>query len=462
MEKEDSFEQAVRCLEDTPRFTRKNSLDHTRHFLSCLGNPERNFDVIHVAGTNGKGSTCAFLEAALRESGYRVGLFTSPHLVSIRERFQIDGSCVDEKRFTQAFRRVKALALEQAALGVSHPTYFEMLFLMGMLLFREAGVEVVVLETGLGGRLDATSSVEHPVLCVITSLSLDHQEYLGDTIEKIAAEKAGILAEGVPVVYDGTDPAAAAVIRHEAERLHCPAECLLPEDVRVFSGGACSDGEKAGSSEKQSLLNDGIRFFLNEPEFSHTCFQIGFCAPYQARNAALAVKALLTLRKRFFRLSRETILEGIARTKWPGRMEWLMPGVLIDGAHNMDGIRQLTGAVARLLREDSSADKSVRLLFSAVSDKDIREMVHILAKTLPLSKVMVTEVGGNRYVPVPVLREMFEKEGILTEAEKDPGRAFFLSLQDRDGEEILLCTGSLYLVGEIKKQLSDLPGNGYL
>ena len=166
-----NYEEAVAYIEDIPRFTTKNSLDHTRECLRRLGDPQRKFRVIHVAGTNGKGSTCAFITSVLREAGYSCGLFTSPHLVEINERFQINEEVIDDDTFLCAFEKVKKLSDELVAEGSYHPTYFETLLLMGMVIFAEAGVDYVTLETGLGGRLDATTAVEDPAACVITSIS---------------------------------------------------------------------------------------------------------------------------------------------------------------------------------------------------------------------------------------------------------------------------------------------------
>ena len=217
-----NYEEAVAYIEETPKFTTKNKLEHTKECLRRLGNPQDSFRVIHVAGTNGKGSTCAFLTSILREAGYSCGLFTSPHLVVINERFQINEQNIDDASFLRAFEKVKALSEELVAEGNYHPTYFEMLFLMGMVIFQEAGVDYVILETGLGGRMDATTSIENPLACVITSISFDHMQYLGNTIEAIAGEKAGIIVPGVPVIYDGNDERAAGVIRARAEELGSP------------------------------------------------------------------------------------------------------------------------------------------------------------------------------------------------------------------------------------------------
>ena len=177
-----TYEEAVAYIEEIPKFTTKNKLAHTRKCLDRLGSPDENRKIIHVAGTNGKGSVCAFLSSMLEEGGYRCGLFTSPHLVKINERFQINEVMVSDQGFLEAFLKVKNLADELVAEGDYHPTYFEFLFLMGMLIFDQENVDYLILETGLGGKLDATNSILHPLACVITSISLDHVEYLGDTV----------------------------------------------------------------------------------------------------------------------------------------------------------------------------------------------------------------------------------------------------------------------------------------
>ena len=229
-----NYEEAVAYIEETPKFTTKNKLEHTKECLRRLGSPEERFKVIHVAGTNGKGSTCAFLTSILREAGYSCGLFTSPHLVVINERFQINEKNIDDDTFLHAFEKVKKLADELVAEGSYHPTYFEFLFLMGMVIFADAGVDYVVLETGLGGKLDATTAVEHPLACVITSISFDHMQYLGNTITAIAGEKAGIIVPGVPVIYDGNDAEAAKVISERAQELGSPYYEVKREDAVIL------------------------------------------------------------------------------------------------------------------------------------------------------------------------------------------------------------------------------------
>ena len=196
-----TYQQAVEYILDIPRFTAKNDLGNTKAFLELLGNPQQRLKVIHVAGTNGKGSVCAYVDAMLRAQGKRTGLFTSPHLVRMNERIVIDGQQISDAEFTETFEEVKEKVGEMERKGLSHPTFFEFIFGMAMAAFAKAGVEYAVLETGLGGRLDATNVVEHPVCCVITSIGRDHMQWLGNTIEEIAAEKSGIIKAHVPVIY---------------------------------------------------------------------------------------------------------------------------------------------------------------------------------------------------------------------------------------------------------------------
>ena len=209
---------------------KKNTLDEVRHFLKELGNPDEQLRIIHVAGTNGKGSVCADLTAMLMEAGYHVGTFVSPHLTDVTERFLVDGVPVEEAGFSESFARVKAVTDRLTSEGYAHPTFFEFVFLMAMDLYGRRKPDFVVLETGLGGRLDTTNVIRHPLACVITSISLDHTQYLGDTVELIAAEKAGIIKPGVPVVYDNNDRAAGAVIAEAADRLGSAAYGLTADD----------------------------------------------------------------------------------------------------------------------------------------------------------------------------------------------------------------------------------------
>ena len=423
-----NYEEAVAYIEETPKFTTKNKLSHTKECLERLGNPEKKFKVIHVAGTNGKGSTCAFLTSVFREAGYSCGLFTSPHLVVINERFQINEKNIDNQAFMSAFEKVKALADELVAEGSYHPTYFEMLFLMGMVIFAEAGVDYVMLETGLGGRLDATTAVEDPVACVITSISFDHMQYLGNTIAEIAGEKAGIIVPGVPVIYDGNNPEAAQVIRKQAEAMGSPYYEVKKENTEILRNTSA-----------------GIDFCMENEYYGNTAFSIPFIAGYQVMNAALALKTAEVI-KDVVNLPKDAVLRGLRETRWQGRMETVLPGVIVDGAHNEDGVEKFVETA-----EHFQKDYPLTLLFSAVDDKDYTDMIRTVAGRIRFQHVIVTQVGGYRKVPAEQLADIFRKEGCLcAESCEDVESSFRRALEYRGKEGMLFCVGSLYLVGEIK------------
>ena len=423
-----NYEEAVAYIEETPKFTTKNKLEHTKECLRRLGNPQKQFKVIHVAGTNGKGSTCAFLTSIFREAGYSCGLFTSPHLVVINERFQINEKNIDNQAFMSAFEKVKALADELVAEGSYHPTYFEMLFLMGMVIFAEAGVDYVMLETGLGGRLDATTAVEDPVACVVTSISFDHMQYLGNTIAEIAGEKAGIIVPGVPVIYDGNNPEAAQVIRKQAEALGSPYYEVKKENTEILRNTSA-----------------GIDFCMENEYYGNTAFSIPFIAGYQVMNAALALKTAEVI-KDVVNLPKDAVLRGLRETRWQGRMETVLPGVIVDGAHNEDGVEKFVETA-----EHFQKDYPLTLLFSAVDDKDYTDMIRTVAGRIRFQHVIVTQVGGYRKVPAEQLADIFRKEGCLcAESCEDVESSFRRALEYRGKEGMLFCVGSLYLVGEIK------------
>lgn len=430
-----TYKEAVDYIEEIPKFTSKNKLEHTRECLRRLGDPQKNFRVIHVAGTNGKGSVCAFLTSVLREAGYSCGLFTSPHLVTINERFQINEEVIGNQAFVSAFQKVKQLSDELVEEGSYHPTYFEFLFLMGMVIFAEAGVEFVTLETGLGGRLDATNSIEDPLLCVITSISLDHQQYLGDTVSQIAGEKAGIIKPGIPVVYDGNSKEAAEVIARHAQQLHSPAFAVTEEFCSLHTSGT-----------------QGLTFSVDIPYYRGQVFSIPFIARYQMMNSALALKALEILSVRLT-FTMDAVHRGLARTRWQGRMEMVLPRVVVDGAHNEDGVARFVETACHFQQ-----DYSITLLFSAVDDKDYRDMIREMCEKISFAHVITTSVGGYRAVPAEELAEIFRELGCGGAEAYDSVSQAFEAARSRQGNGMLFCVGSLYLVGAIKEYLRTIEG----
>lgn len=413
----------------------KHPPEHTRELLSRLGNPQEGIKIIHVAGTNGKGSVCAYLNAMLLAGGKKTGLFTSPHLVRINERFQINGEDVSDEQFLDAFLKVEKAAKEYEAEGEGHPSYFETLFLMGMLIFKEAGVEYLVMETGLGGRLDATNVVEKPLACIITSISRDHTEYLGDTLEAIAGEKAGIIKAGVPVIYDASQPGPASVIAAKAKEMGSPAWPMEPSFY-----------------EMKTQSREGITFTFAYLGGEKAELAIPYVAKYQMMNASLAFYTMHILQD-VHDIPKNVLAEGLSKIKWPCRMEMAAPGVIIDGAHNEDGIAQFVSTAGYFAKENE-----ITILFTAVADKHYHEMIGEICEGIHPSHVVATQIDGSRVVPAEVLAEDFRKAGCTDVcAEPEIGAAYEKAL-DKKGSGMLFCVGSLYLAGELKAYLAKRNG----
>lgn len=422
-----NYTEAVEYIFSIPKFTTKNKIDNTVALMEQLGRPDRSMKIIHVAGTNGKGSVCAFISSILVKAGKLTGLFTSPHLVKINERFQINGKSISDESFLAAYEKVQAAVNVMQQEGFAHPTYFELLFAVAMMAFQDAGVEYAVLETGLGGRLDATNVVENPVAVILTSISLDHTEILGDTIEKIAWEKAGIIKEGVPVIYDGRDPEVERIVRKQAAIMNAHAFPLYEEMYEI-------------------LLNTdkSIDFYLNYEYYENVRITVPYVATYQVINCALALLAMNQI-SRLCEIPIELRIAGIRETTWQGRMETVMPGVVLDGAHNLAGIKELIKTIQNLQKENR-----IVMLFSAVAEKEFEEMIKMICHLTKLSAVIVTQIDNDRGVSAEQLAEAFRRyTDVSVRICPVIGEAFCEALRERQ-DGILFCAGSLYLIGELK------------
>lgn len=437
--------QAEEYLEKIPMWTReKHSLTDIRAFLHEMGDSDRKLSIIHVAGTNGKGSVCAFLTSLYRNAGFRTGTFISPHLVTVRERFLLNNEMVSPGKLQAAFETVLETVNIMKEKGYSHPSYFEFLFYMAMALFADETPELVILETGLGGRLDATNVVENPLACVITSISLDHIMYLGDTIEAVAGEKAGIIKRKVPVIYDDTVPEASEVIRERAVQMASKAYPVGKGDFSILETKDQGLSIRAEGEAAQAFAAAGP-----------LVLEIPFEAPYQAENAMLAVKtaAVLGQRERGFRLTEAQITEGIRTARWAGRMERAGENLYLDGAHNPGGIKAFIQAAASMAARQK---KKAYLLFGAVSDKDYRAMARLLCEGISWAGIGVVHIDSSRSMDTEVLAEAF------SQAYKGPVRAFettgeaLWEMKKQAGDELLFCAGSLYLIGELKVQLKGM------
>lgn len=431
-----TYSEAVGYILEIPKFTKKNDAVHTKAFLDYLGNPQRDLKVIHVAGTNGKGSVCAYLDGMLRSEGKRTGLFTSPHLVKINERIVIDGVPVDDETFTRIFKTtLKAVRLMEEG-GLSHPTFFEFLLGMALSAFREAGVEYAVLETGLGGRLDATSAVEPPLVCVITSIGYDHMQYLGDTLEEIAAEKAGIIRPGVPVFYAASSEESDRVIEKAAEK----------------NGSFC---KKIGKDayEILGIEDKHIAFSCSSDYYGNTTWKLNNTGIYQPDNAMLSMEVMRYLFGKDAHTARWR--EVLSELKWAGRMEEILPGVYVDGAHNIS-------AVEAFMQSIPQDEQGNIILFSAVKDKEYEKMAVALCRDLRTDAYIVTHIDDPRGTRSEQLGDIFRKYTdrpvIVRESVKD---ALLWALENREDRRVY-CLGSLYLTGMIKELIQEVKSDAEL
>lgn len=429
-----SFEEAESYIDITPRFTTKHTMEDTKDFLHSLGDPDRKLKIIHVAGTNGKGSVCAYMRSILETAGYRVGVFTSPHLLDIRERFVVDGDMISQEDFLRIFLQVyEALdwrSLEQEVPGAYHPSYFEYLFFIAMLFFAEKEPDYCILETGLGGRLDATNSVSHKELAVITRISLDHVEYLGDTLGKIAAQKAGILKAGTPAVCLDSEGEVRRVLEEAAEALEISADFVSKKDYTFIN-----------------FMNKTIDFSLCTEYYGYISLTLHTIAAYQMENAALAVRSIEVL-DRGKTVTKQHIRAGISACFWAGRMEEVLPEVFVDGAHNQDGIRAFLETVAA-----DGLDASHRsLLFSVVKDKDYESMACELAGSVLFHSIVIARMRTSRSVDTRWLWQFFTGYPHCSINMSDSVEAGLRRLLEaRQPKERIYVAGSLYLAGEIKE-----------
>ena len=411
----------------------KPGLERITAFCRHIGNPQRNFFTIHVAGTNGKGSVAHIIASVLQQAGYRTGLFTSPHLQDFRERIRVDGEMIPKQKVVNFVDKHhdKMVELELS--------FFEMTAAMAFDYFAQSDVEVAVIETGLGGRLDATNIIV-PILSVITNIGLEHTSLLGDTLPKIAAEKAGIIKEGVPVIFDGRNPESREVILATAKEKHAP--------VWEYRQEMCKILDKTDKS---------IDFLLDcsydEGNGSVLSITVPYLAEYQLVNSSLAVGAIHMIDPQHV-IRDEVIAEGIRSTRWQGRMETVLPGVVLDGAHNADGIKEFIRTVVGVQEH-----RSVSLLFSAVVEKEYEKMIAEICESVHPTSIVVTQIDGARVVPAEVLSGVFRK---YTDAEiftePDVEKAFTQALAKK-GDGMLFCAGSLYLVGDIKAILQRKESN---
>lgn len=411
-------------------------LDRMRALLAALGDPQDQFRAIHVAGSNGKGSTIAMISAMLRKCGYGVGEFTSPHLVDIRERICINGQRITKNDFTES---MKALAKAATEIG-ERPTFFEAITAISFMHFAAQAVDVAIVEVGLGGRLDSTNVIM-PVLSVITEIQLDHTKILGNTLEKIAVEKAGIIKPGVPVITREQDEDVDRVLREKAESVGTTIRVVNKEIE--FSNRFCSTVE-LGPHNRVCLYTETSRL-------EH--LPVPLPGEHQAFNCGLALAAVDHLKSIGFECPESVVTEGLEETEIPGRMQlvWDRPRILVDGAHNPDALTALMRCVGAHVPYDSMV-----CVFGCGQDKDVDALLDRVS--LGADKVIFTQAAGNTRAvePEELRRRFMERSGKMCQTAGSVKEALELAARAVSREDLICVTGSFYLVGETTRHLEVL------
>jgi dihydrofolate synthase / folylpolyglutamate synthase len=429
-----SYQDTIEYLYGLQKHGVKLGLENPRALMQAMGDPHRKFPTVHVAGTNGKGSTSAYLAAMLQAAGYRVGLYTSPHLVSFTERIRINNRQIPEERVVALAGHVRDAYRDlptPGGPGTMNPTFFEVTTAIAFRYFSEEQVEIAVIETGMGGRLDATNVIT-PLVSIITNIDIEHTEYLGDTLEKIAAEKAGIIKPGIPVVTAVRQPEVIRVIDQAARENNAAVHRLDADfSVQNISGRAEQIFDYQGMTDSYRHL--GIRM-------------LGL---YQTENAALSLATVECLRKAGFSFPEPVIRQGLLEARWPGRLEYVArdPDVLLDGAHNPASAKRLAAAVEELRPHY----REVVLVIGILGDKDVSGIVRELAPCA--DRIIVTKPHYSRALDVRMLEQELSGMHRNVASADTVASAIERARSGSAKNDLILVTGSLYVVGEARAAL---------
>lgn len=473
-----SYSECLKEMFALGRFGIKLELDTIAGILQRLGSPDKKFCSIHIAGTNGKGSIASYIASILRCSGFKVGLYTSPHLIKFNERFRINGNMVSDEDIVESF-----LAVKEADSGDRQATFFEISTAMAFYLFAREGVEWAVVETGMGGRLDATNVLK-PAVAVISNLSIEHTEYLGDTLEQIAAEKGGIIKPHTPLVTGVTQESALTVLHDIAKRRSAPVYQYCKEFTTIQKEPATESSE-VNSQESSPSIPDyrevspyrtGTSFTYRGINRTWDKIKIGLAGEHQIQNSALALATCeLLMEQKIGRLTEESIRKGVASTTWPGRLEYILqkPLVLIDGAHNLDAAENLGKYLQKhhshkgheekveppknsgeksSLKDSSKSGTGLTMIIGILSDKPYEKM---LTHMLPAAdRVIFTRAKIDRSLDPKVLRDF---AATITDGQimiiDDVGEAVKYAIDGASEEDCICIAGSLYVAGEAREKI---------
>ncbi len=417
-----TVEQTMAYIHKTLWLGSKPGLERTRKLLSLMGNPQNSLKFVHVAGTNGKGSVCACIESILRNAGYKTGLYTSPYINVFNERMRVDGVNISDDELCEICEYIKPFA---DSMTEDLPTEFELITAFAMEYFARKKCDVVVLEVGMGGELDSTNIIEGPDACVITAIDLDHTAFLGDTVEKVAEAKAGIIKKGTDcIIYDGEKS----------------VEQVFEEKCRKV-------GATLHKADFSKLKNE--RITIDKAVFDYDAFRdisLGLVGAYQPKNACVAIKCALVLRQKGYKISDKNIYDGLAGVRWQGRFEILgkSPVFVLDGAHNPHG---MAGSVQSL--KAHFGDKKQVFVVGAMADKDVSGMMSML---LPLAKCFfAVKPDNSRAMPSKELAELLRSLGAEAQSCDNVSEGVKKAIDCAGKDGIVACLGSLYFSGEIRK-----------
>jgi len=426
-----NYKAAMEYIQNTAKFGSNLGLERTEKILELLGNPQDKIKCIHVAGTNGKGSTTAMITQILRSAGYKTGMYTSPFLEEFEERIQVDGINIDKDDLAGTVTEVSRAVEKVTSLGYDHPTEFEIVTCAMFKYFSDVNVDFAVIEVGLGGRLDSTNVIT-PILSVITSISLDHTGVLGNTLKEIAGEKAGIIKKGIPVVTYPQEKEAGQVISDVCRSLGCELVSIKPDSGEFV--------ETVKLTQKIRVKTDRQMYELD----------LSLLGKHQIMNCAVAVNAAEKLQELGLCISRDDIISALGKVKWIGRLEALRenPLVVIDGAHNIDGITLLSESLKTYFKYEK-----LILIIGILRDKQVEEMIGMIAPQA--HRVIAVTPNSGRAESAAELNEVIVKFNRNSEACDDYGEAFEKALGYAGKDDLVLVCGSLYMIGDMRKVIKS-------
>ncbi|WP_270659012.1 bifunctional folylpolyglutamate synthase/dihydrofolate synthase [Paraclostridium bifermentans] len=424
-----NYNEALQFIHESHKFGMRLGLDNIKKLLELLGDPQNNLKIIHVAGTNGKGSTCSFISSILKESGYKVGLYTSPFLETFTERIRVNGENIREEEVGKIVSLIKEKIEIMVSEGYSYPTEFEIVTAMAFYYYNQEKVDFVALEVGLGGRYDATNVIDKPVVSAITSISLDHTGILGDTLAKIAFEKGGIIKEDCPtIVYPQQEEASEVIKNICAEKKSKYIECDF-KNIEIKSSNINSQIYNCNINGKE--LRD---------------LEIKLIGDHQIKNSILALNVIEYLNDiKITNISEENIRKGLLETKWPGRIEKISenPMFIIDGAHNEEGAKSLANSIDKYFE-----NKNKILVIGMLEDKDIDSVLDLLIPKF--NNVITTTPDNPRAIDANKLKEKIERYNIEVTCKPNIKEAVDYALEISNKDDVIISAGSLYMIGNVR------------